>query len=121
MDKELNEKAKVQDPSLSVHDFRFLSMTAGKQSNARGLGSGTLEERAEAIEIEQSKEGLKADTDKWGNYQRCLQVWQGETRQQYREDNKAQEEKISDFCNHILQQLLPGGQAPRRWGHSVYL
>lgn len=103
LDRELNEKAKAQDPQLTVHDFRFLSMITGKQSKVPGPSPATLDEQAGDIELEQFKAKLRIETDKWVEYQRALQVWQAETRKQKRTDNIAQEnlikEKADDFCS----------------------
>ena len=107
LDKELNEKARLQDPKLNVHDFRFLSMITGKESKVPGQGSSTLEERAASIEVEQFKEKLKADTDKWVMYRRALEVWQAETKRQKREDNKTQEELITEFANDFCTISAP--------------
>ena len=107
LDKELNEKARLQDPKLTVHDFRFLSMITGKQSKVQGPGSATLEQRAESIEVEQFKDKLKADTDKWILYRRSLQVWQSETRKLKREDNQTQEKKITEFADKFCTDFTP--------------
>ena len=108
LDKELNEKAKMQDPKLTVHDFRFLSMITGTQvKSVQGPGSVTLELRAESIEVEQFKEKLKGDTDKWVMYRRALQVWQAETRKQKREDNETQETRIAEFAHNFCTQFTP--------------
>jgi len=106
LDKELNEKAKYQDPKLTVHDFRFLSMITGQQSKVQGSSVG-LEEQAEDIEMEQFKEKLKADTEKWVMYQRNFQVWQAETRKQKREDNQTQEEAIKLFADKFCTNFCP--------------
>ena len=42
LDKELNEKARMQDPALTALDFHFLSIIAGKQLKVPGPGSATL-------------------------------------------------------------------------------
>ena len=107
LDKELNEKARLQDPKLTVHDFRFLIMITGKQSKVQGPGSATLEERAESIEVEQFMQKLKADTEKWVLYQRALQVWQAETKKQKRLDNEAQEALITEFAHKFCTNFAP--------------
>ena len=112
LDKELNEKARLQDPKLTVHDFRFLRMITGKQSKVPGPESATLEERAESIEVEQFKEKLKADTEKWVLYRRALQVWQAETRKQKREDNQSQETLITDFAHKFCTDFAPVSRLP---------
>ena len=107
LDRELNEKAKAQDPKLTVHDFRFLSMITGKQSKVPGPESLSLEEQAENIDIEQFQDKLKGETEKWDTYQRALQVWQAETRQQKRDDNRAQEKLITDFSDAFCNNFFP--------------
>ena len=107
LDKELNEKAKLQDPNLTVHDFRFLSMITGKQSKVQGLGSKDLEEKAGEIELEQFKKKLQGDVEKWVLYKRSLQVWQAETRKQKRENNKAQEDAIQERSDSFCSLFCP--------------
>ena len=107
LDKELNEKARMQDPALTVHDFRFLSMVTGKQLKVPGPGSLSLEERAEDIEVMQFKEKLTSETEKWVMYKRQLDIWQAATRKQKREDNQAQETQITKFADTWCSTYMP--------------
>ena len=99
LDKELNEKARVQDSALTVFDFRFLSMITGKQLKVSGPGSATLEERAEDIEVQQFREKLKKETELYVMYKRQLQISHAQTRRQKCEDNQTQEKLITDFSD----------------------
>ena len=76
----------MQDPALTVFDFRFLSMITGKQLKVSGPGSATLEERAEDIEVQQFKEKLKKETELYIMYKRQLQISQAQTRRQKCDD-----------------------------------
>ena len=107
LDKELSEKAKMQDPALTVHDFRFLSMITGKQFKVPGPESATLEERAEEIEVQQFKQKLTSEADKFVMYRRQFDIWQAATRKQRTDDNKDQEKLIQKFADTWCSTYFP--------------
>ena len=71
-DKELNEKVRIMDEGLTVHDFRFLSMITGKCA-VQGPRSDQIlnvEVAAETAELNLFKAKLSREGAMWANFQR---------------------------------------------------
>ena len=109
LDKELAEKAKAQDPKLTVHDFRCLSMVTGKNLAVQGPRSTelTIDQRAESILVEQFKEKLKDEVELFVKFRRQLQVWQADTRKEKREHNETQEKNIEKTADSFCSLYAP--------------
>ena len=67
----------------------------------------TLDQRAEAIEVDLFKAKLEGEATKFVAYRRALQVWQNTTKKERREQNEEQEKNIKKFADSFCSTYAP--------------